>query len=565
MFCRIQGFVLLLLVSLAAAQSHDHAHIGYVPREIMSRPIALETGIGTFHEKVTASSVQAQKFYDQGQAYLHSYMWIEAARSFNQALRLDRKLGMAYLGLSYAFSPIDYDAARESLDRSDSLASSLSDREKQRIQVRRLQLEAMLAPQDSARLVRVREALDTALQLTPNDLELLLLRGNAEEPTPFADGQGCVAASIPYYANALKIHEGRFAAEHYLAHCYENTGNAAEALAHAQNYARAAPAVPHAQHMLGHELLRNGQLQQAIVQFVTADALEKKYARAERIPSYLNWHHAHNLALLADCYQAIGQMKSAEFVLKEEIATPVFTDYAMMNRSNWPLFLLTRDRFAEAQHAAQAMQSLPSPLAQATAHALAGQADMQLNNHELAATELGKASTISAGLNPPDAAALRPHLLLLQIELKLKAGNNADALEGLRELSRRIRSANSPDTSAVERLQLEAFSSFARKTGVWDLAAEAAKTMISHDPDYAAGHYALALCAEHQKDAGTASREFQEALQRWSHADPDLPELRYARQHATEGAVQNSRLNLEFAKHGTLKSNLHPGLVDSVD
>jgi len=552
MFCRIQGFFLLVLVSLAAAQSHDHAHIGYVPRELMSRPITLQTGIGTFHEQVTASSVQAQKFYDQGQAYLHSYMWIEAARSFNQALRLDGKLAMAYLGLSYAFSPIDYDAARESLDRADSLRSSLSDREKQRIQVRRLQLEAMLEPQELARLVKVREALDAVLQLTPNDLELLLLRGNAEEPTPFADGQGCVAASVPYYEKALKIHEGSFAAEHYLSHCYENMGSAAEAIAHAQNYARQAPAVPHAQHMLGHELLRNGQVQQAIVQFVKADALEKKYARAESIPSYLNWHHAHNLALLADCYQAIGQMKSAELVLKEEIALPAFTDYAMMNRSNWPLFLLTRDRFAEAESAAKAMQSLPSLLAQAAGHALAGHADMQLNNHGLAAAELAEASTISGRLNPSDAAALRPHLLLLQIELKLKAGNNADALEGLRELSQRIRSANSPDTSAVERLQLEAFSSFARKTEAWDLAAEAAKAMIGHDPSYGAGHFALALCAEHQKDASTAYREFQEALQLWSHADPDLPELRYARQHATDAAVQDSRLNLEFTSHGFL-------------
>lgn len=552
MFSRVQGFVLLLLAPLAAAQSHDHDHIGYVPREIMSRPITLQTGIGTFHEQVTTSSVQAQKFYDQGQAYLHSYMWIEAARSFNQAQRLDRNLGMAYVGLSYAFSPIDYDAARESLDRAESLGNSLSDREKRRIQVRRLQLEAMLEPQDLARLVKVREALDTALQSTPNDLELLLLRGNAEEPTPFADGQGCVAASIPFYEKALRTHEGSFAAEHYLAHCFENVGSAAEAIAHARNYAHEAPAVAHAQHMLGHELLLNGQVEQAIVQFVKADALEKKYARMEGIPPYLNWHHAHNLALLADCYQAIGQMRSAEAFLREEVATPVFTDYAMMNRSNWPLFLLTRGRFAEAQRAAQAMQSLPSPLAQATAHALTGEADMQLNNHEVAATELEQASRISTRLNSSDAAALRPHLLLLEIELKLKAGNNEDALEGLRELSRRIRSANSPDTSAVERLQLEVVSSFARKTGMWDLAAEAAKVMISHDPSYAAGHFALALCAEHQKDSGTASREFQEALRIWSHADPDLRELRYARKRITEAAKQNSRLNLEFANYGSL-------------
>jgi len=52
---------------------------------IVNRPVPLREGIGTAHEVVTTLSPGAQAYYDQGLTYLHSYVWIEAARSFNQA------------------------------------------------------------------------------------------------------------------------------------------------------------------------------------------------------------------------------------------------------------------------------------------------------------------------------------------------------------------------------------------------------------------------------------------------------------------------------------------------
>jgi hypothetical protein len=50
----------------------------------VNRPLPLRTGIGSAHDDVAAASKAAQDFYDQGLAYLHSYLWLEAARSFNQ-------------------------------------------------------------------------------------------------------------------------------------------------------------------------------------------------------------------------------------------------------------------------------------------------------------------------------------------------------------------------------------------------------------------------------------------------------------------------------------------------
>src|SRR5437762_11957708 len=78
---------------------------------LAERPVALRSGIGSAHDAVSTTSKEAQAFYDQGLAYLHSYVWLEAARSFNQALRLDLKLALAHLGLTIAYTELNAAAA----------------------------------------------------------------------------------------------------------------------------------------------------------------------------------------------------------------------------------------------------------------------------------------------------------------------------------------------------------------------------------------------------------------------------------------------------------------------
>src|SRR5688572_3798901 len=81
-------------IATAAAQEDAHAAcamMGWVPQAILERPVPLRAGVGNAREKVTTASADAQAFYDQGLNCLHGYVWIEAARSFHRALRLDPK------------------------------------------------------------------------------------------------------------------------------------------------------------------------------------------------------------------------------------------------------------------------------------------------------------------------------------------------------------------------------------------------------------------------------------------------------------------------------------------
>ena len=101
---------LLGVAASGAAQDDPHAacaSAGWVPREVLERQVPLRSGTGNAHEEVTTTSAEAQAFYDQGLNYLHGYVWIEAGRSFRQALRLDPGLAMAWMGLSRVYSGLD--------------------------------------------------------------------------------------------------------------------------------------------------------------------------------------------------------------------------------------------------------------------------------------------------------------------------------------------------------------------------------------------------------------------------------------------------------------------------
>src|SRR5947208_5602736 len=39
-----------------------HAAVGWIPQEILNRPVSLRSGIGAYHESVTTPSAIAQKF-----------------------------------------------------------------------------------------------------------------------------------------------------------------------------------------------------------------------------------------------------------------------------------------------------------------------------------------------------------------------------------------------------------------------------------------------------------------------------------------------------------------------
>jgi tetratricopeptide (TPR) repeat protein len=502
----------IIWLALAAALLQDaHAHeVGSHSR----RSVPLRAGIGSAHDPVGTASKEAQAFYDQGLAYLHSYVWLEAARSFNEALALDPKIALAHAGLAVAYTELNAPAAaKAAIDRATALAAT--DHDTRHVAARALQMKHDVAG--------YRAALDAAIQLFPNDEEFWLARGQAESADPQERGQGSVAGSIPFYEKALAIAPGHFAAHHYLTHAYENTGRVADALREGEAFAKMAPRVPHARHMFGHDLRRVGRVDEAIAEFLAADALESDYFRVEKIPVEYDWHYQHNLDLLASSYQYVGQMTAAETRFRASFAISSSLLMQEFDKRAWPEFLLARGRAKEALDAATVMAGHRSKVVSAAGHVEIGRARLALGQFKEAADEGNVALRLMRGTE--GAGLVENALKTLQGEFFLRTGQKDLARPMLEDVARKLRAAPGPDAWTQALFTLEAMARAARDVGDWDVAAWAARQMIEHDANYAGAHYATALVAQHNGDAATAKNEFAVAAKFWSKADPDLTEM----------------------------------------
>ena len=529
-FARVST-LLLLAVAVSSATAPQAGHEGHhgtgpVPREILERPVALRAGIGTLHQKVATTSPEAQAFYDQGLSYVHSYVWIEAARSFHQALRLDPNLAMAYLGLTDAYIGMqDPATARAAFQRAQQLAAKLNKGEQMWVAIRGYELEYLESNGDPDKYVAYRKSISDALKANPNDPWLWIQRGLADEGSPATHGQVGGVDTIAFYRTAIALAPDNLAAHHYYAHTLENLGRAKEALDESAIYLRMAPAIPHAHHMHGHELMRLGRTEEAIAEFLKTKALEEEYYRAENIPSRYDWHHAHNLQLLAMSYQSLGQMKAAEAAFREAFGVPAYTDFLEFNRKAWPEFLLARGRYEEALHASQELIKSDWPLPRLAGHTLAGEALLALDRASEAQGELSLAERETEQL-PVNLVAASPFPNTLRAEFLYREKKTEEAQALLQDIVKMTLARPGPDAWSAARFELESLARGARQNGDWSLSESIAKAMIQHDSTYAGGYFALALAAEHAGHSAQAREQFAAAEKFWSKADKDLPELR---------------------------------------
>jgi len=524
-----------LMTTQAWSQEDPHANcamIGWVPEGILERPLPLRATTGNSADGVTTSSSEARAYYLQGLNYLHGYAWIEGARSFHQALRLDPNLALAHWGLSRIYSGLDdqANAVKEAM-RARELGVKASAREQRRIGLRLQQLDAIADLGNTALFAGYKQAIDKALAADIDDVELWLIRGNAEEPTAAGRGQRGGVASIAFYQEALRLAPNNGAAHHYLTHSYENVNQIEPALVHGEAYARIAADIPHAHHMWGHDLRRVGRLDEAIAAFTRTYELENAYYAAEKIPPELDWHHVHNLDLLATSYEHKGQMRKAESLLREAVALKAVTEYQEYNQKSLAVFLMGRQRWREALTAAQTLTRTRNPGARVVGYAFSGHAylglrDKQAAHRALAAAE-NELNTVPAvvGGVAVGRASVAPYVDALRAEMLLRDGKLDEGRALMKEVESRLRGQPGPDAWTQALFRLEAFARVARDVGDWDLAEFTARQMIDHDAAYGGSHLALALVARERGELELARQEAASARKYWLDADRDMKEL----------------------------------------
>src|SRR5690242_6359045 len=149
--CRILGLLMitprvsnslalfLMLAPLAAAQSSNPAGLSPAAKPGHSfhgesfdtgprqKPRPME-GIGEAHFPITTKNPEVQKWFDQGNALLHSFWYYEAERAFRWCLKLEPDNAMAYWGL--ARSAEGGDRAEEFIREAAKRKDRVSERER---------------------------------------------------------------------------------------------------------------------------------------------------------------------------------------------------------------------------------------------------------------------------------------------------------------------------------------------------------------------------------------------------------------------------------------------------
>jgi len=265
------------------------------------------------------------------------------------------------------------------VERAKTFEKKLNQRERSSLAIRDAEVAFLEDSGNADSYFAYRKAVGDALKLHPTEVWFWIQRGLADEASPFTNGQAGGVDTLAFYKTALALAPDNLPALHYYAHTCESTGRAKDALDLTATYARLAPAIPHAHHMHSHELLRTGRTEEAIAEFQATKELEDTYYRVEKIPAQYDWHHAHNLQLLALAFQSLGQVKSAARLLQQAFASPAYTEFLEYNRRARPEFSLNRGRPDEALAASRELTQSPWPMARLAGHALAGQSLVALN------------------------------------------------------------------------------------------------------------------------------------------------------------------------------------------
>lgn len=511
---------------------------GPVPDSLLQRPVRLRSNLGKVHEQVTTTSKDAQAFYDQGLAYLHGYVWIEAARSFHQALRHDPAVAMAHVGLSRAYLNLkDKAAAQRHAEKAVQLAQTLPPRERLRADAQLAQVAAAHELTNAKLRDDYRAALDAAIAADIDNPEVWLLRGNAEESAATGIGQQGRVATIAYYEAAMKRAPEHPAPYHYLVHTYENLSRFHDAAAQGERYATLSPAVPHALHMYGHDLMKTGRIPDAIDFFSRADAQERSYYNGESVAPELDWHHAHNLSLLGMSHRYLGQTGRAESLFREIVALkPYMPEYAFMYKLDLLSLLLSTRRAGEVLEIAArskgvtAIERAFDAVWAGRAHAQLGAFDKARDAHSRAVAELPEVEKLFPEWPGFAGFITRSYIDLLDgIILYGDAKTRGAGEEKLRAFVSTVRAAfTGPDQWIAGLYDIEEITRLAIARGDLAFAEEMAKQLEEHDAAYPGTHYAQALLAEKRGD-DEAHKLFSRAAGGWKDADEQFVDARHAR------------------------------------
>ncbi|HYK46960.1 MAG TPA: hypothetical protein VEV83_17405 [Parafilimonas sp.] len=310
------GAFLFIGVQLVAQEDHAHMHMGN----------AGELGKVNFPVSCDAKT---QKQFEAAVAMLHSFWYDQSEKNFAEITKTDPQCGIAYWGIAMSlwhplWQPPDNATLKKGWDIVETARSKGGKTELENELIAALELfykDYDKAPA-LARTKAYEDAMKKIYEKYPDNTEVsafyaLSLLGTVQAMLPFVDKtyakQKQAEQILEKIFTAQPSHPG---ASHYIIHSFDYPDLATLALPAARNYAKIAPASPHAQHMPSHIFTRLGLWDESIASNIASAQTAKDFVEKNK-PGCASYDQLHALDYLEYAYLQCGEDKKAQEVCDE--------------------------------------------------------------------------------------------------------------------------------------------------------------------------------------------------------------------------------------------------------
>ena len=520
-------------------------------------PARLVDGYGKIQMPITTKSEEAQRFFDQGLALLHSFWAYEADRSFERAAQLDPECAMAQWGI--AMAAVNEKRRDEAVKRAKELAAKASERE-------RLYIEAVEARYQGERttiqnngFLGASEAYQKAMRkivaFYPDDLEaklflaLALMSGYERDGAP---KPGTVEA-IALLQVALAKDPKHLAAHHYMIHATESGKRAIDGAPSADVYGSLAPKVGHAVHMPGHTYVHIDRWDDAARAFEGSAEVDRAYIRDNKeTTDHAAGPYGHNVHFLATVYGYQGRYRDAVRASQELLDATKAPDEqksraALEGRISMLRALVRFEKYDEILNGKSlsdegAFEVLKGWRYYALGLAKIGKGDVAATRAQIETLEreiawlkekFGKAKDLpQAGRQRQQLRSLAVAPIELQARILAREGKAAEAIAKLREgVEEEIKLGYSEPPLYPNPME-EVAGKLCLELKRWKEAEEFFRAALERDPGSGRAYFGLMLAQQSLGKEAEARGSYAKFVKAWAKADADLPEMRHAKELA---------------------------------
>jgi Tfp pilus assembly protein PilF len=269
----------------------------------------------------TSCSADAQPALEKGLALLHSFQYMEARQTFEDAEKLDKSCAMAHWGYAMSFYQQLWDFPDEKhLQEGHAKIETAKKLHAQTPREQGFLTAAASFYQDNSKLTHTERqkaysaAMEKLRQQMPDDVEVgaftaLSLVALAEQDVDGLNNQKKAIAILNPLFEKYPDHPG---VAHYLIHACDRPELAPQGLAAARRYAAIAPDSPHALHMPSHIFARLGLWQDSIDSNIAASASAARAAEQHKAEAH---YQTHAMDYLNYSYLQTGQEAKARDVI----------------------------------------------------------------------------------------------------------------------------------------------------------------------------------------------------------------------------------------------------------